>query len=319
MTSIKTVLNSFPDNEMRVDDEELRPAHYIFMWCDKVLYDESKYSAKVTDLVDVKNTTKSSSTGFDVGQDAFQFQNFGSEYETGGNCAGIAYYTASLFNTGAAPSSGSYSSSIYNNGDEIITWDISGDPENNTLIDTIISDYKDGSFVKNHKNSNGILDNLSGGEKEFIKMIASYFAQANDAADGANNLYYIDDSIGVYDWNIIENMMESLDNGKILILCMSKSNGKGHTINVVDYKISADGNTVKFTLYDNTYPNNMKKGSFIDNVLTVEKKEYAEGCTESFSYYYKPYSSCEYEYNSEEAACGFKSFVVMDSNLNKYN
>lgn len=315
MKVLKNFFNTFEANKLTsINTNYCTPAHFVFMWSDDVLFNLSDYKAEITNIKDVNKSSHSSSTGFITYSDAFQFQNFRTEYVTGGNCAGISYYTAMLFNNGSAPSSGSYSSDKYDVG-TTLTWDISGDEDNETLTDSGIYDYKDSSFVNDHKDSNKLMSNLSDGEEEFIKMISSYWAQVNDVTNSSNNIYYINDDYGAYSWDMIETMMDYLDNGKILLLGMMNSNGSGHMINVIDYTITADGSKVEFKLYDNNYPTNSRNGEKIDNVLTVTKKTCAEGYTESFTYYYKPYDDADFEYNSEYSKTGCKYFCVLDSDL----
>lgn len=105
-------------------------------------------------------------TIFDPYVDELPFQNFESEYGASGNCTGIAHLTSYLFNTGTYPSSGNY------NG---ITWDLSGDNNNSTLMDAGLSDYKTNTFVDDNSStlSNYIGDKLTSGEQEFVKMIGA--------------------------------------------------------------------------------------------------------------------------------------------------
>ena len=317
MKILKNFFGKHEENRLlTVNTNYCKAPHFIFMWCDSVIYDVEAVSAQVTNIVDVVEK-RSSNTGFLIYSDAFPFQNFKSEYAQSGNCAGIAYYTAKIFNDGTAPSSGSYSSTRYENNAGTVSWDISGDSDNKTLLDKNLYGYKDASFVSDHKNDSGLIDGLSSGENEFVKMIGSYWALTNDAADPSNNIYYVDSSTGVYSWDIIEQMMDALDDHKILILGMMNSQSAGHVVNVTNYTKSVDGNSVKFELYDNDFPCNQKKGKKIDNTLTVTKINCEKGCPESFSYYYKPYDDCKYEYNSDNNINGYKFFCVMDSELNK--
>ena len=315
MTALKNTMRHFTEHEIASSQDGIEGVKWVFCWCEKVIADESEYLANVTDIRD-NTAAKQSSTGFDVNKDALAFQNFSTEYVMGGNCAGIAYYTAELYNKKTAPSSGNHASSRYENGATSITWDISSDGDNKTLTDPGINDYKDSSFVANHGGAGNALTGLTEGEREFTKMISSYFALANDALSPENHIYYMSDTVGIYDWELIEKMEDYLDKGQILILGMMDNKSGGHAINVVDYKQSEDGETVYFTLYDNNYPGNTRKGNFIDNTLVVKKASFPEGRKESFTYYYKPYDSAKREYSSENNENGWKSFMVMDSNLN---
>lgn len=311
MTALKTIMKSFPFFRINEAEPKIGPKHLFLVWNDEVMLDSSTYKATVSSA----GVTSSSHTGFNVADDAFTFPNFSTQYTPGGSCAGIALYTARLYNNRTAASHGEVTSDKLSTANSL-SWDISNDSENDTLTDEGIGDYKSSSFTKDHKNDKGIMSDLSAGENEFIKMIASHWAEANDQMDSINHLYYISDETGVYSWEMIKQMEAELNKGNIIILGMADSNGGGHAINVVDYKTADNGNTVYFTLYDNNYPLNMKGSKSVNNVLKVVRKEYQQGVADSFSYYYKPYDDSTYEYNSEFSNAGFKCFQVMDSNLN---
>ena len=118
---------------------------------------------------------------------------------------------------------------------------------------------------------------------------------------------------------MIEDIEHYLDQGKILILCMRNSNSCGHVINIVGYRTEDEGDTVYFDLYDCNFPFNTHAGREINNVLEVKRKAYPEGCKDSFSYYYKPYDRCSYEYNSEYNKDGIKVFCVNDTEFNFFH
>ena len=312
MASLKAVTRAFPQFSLTKENPTPSFPNFLYMWSDEVILDANDYKAQAY----VNEYTKSSNTGFDVTKDAFAFKNFRTEYSNGGNCAGIAYYTAKLFKDGTMPTSGAYSSNRFSNGVTDISWDISGDPENDTLTDRVISDYKTADFEKEHRNSNKILEGLTSGENEFVKMMGAYWAEINTTFDAEHHLYSIDNDTGVYSWDMIKNMEAKLDNKEILILALASNTGSGHAINIVDYKTADNGDTVYFILYDNEFPQNMHKGTFNDNFLKVTRKSCSNGVEDTFSYFYKPYSDCDYEYNSEESNAGFKYMQVMDANMN---
>lgn len=312
MKALKAVTQMFPQFGLTKEDHKVGPQHMLYVWNSEVILNPDDYNA----VVEAGKEVKSSHTGFDVNTDALPFPNFSTEYASSGNCAGISYYTAKLFNEGSMPTSGSYTSDQYTNGAGSISWDISGDSDNDTLTDKGIFDYKTGKFVKEHRGDNGLLTGLTHGEAEFVKMMGAYWAQANDTMNPGDNLYMVNDNVGVYSWNTVEEMKKRLDNGQILILGLVSTSGGGHAVNIVDYKTSDNGDTIYFILYDNTFPQNAYKGIFNDNILVVTRKAYPEGVTDSFTYYYKPYKTCDYEFNSEYSEVGYKCMVVMDSNLN---
>lgn len=118
-------------------------------------------------------------TEFDPYIDELPFQNFESEYSTGGNCAGISYLTAYLFNTGSFPDAGEY------NG---VAWNISDDQENATLVDKGLYDYKTKDFIDNNSSytDNYIGEGLTAGESEFVKMIGACWKETNDNIPSLN-------------------------------------------------------------------------------------------------------------------------------------
>ncbi len=271
----------------------------------------------------------SSDTGFSTTGDEFAFPNFCSEYATGGNCAGIAYYTAYMFNKSEGIPKGEYKSSRYSDGSETLSWDITTDSENATLLDRGLASYKDMYFTGNHyKNGRKILTDLTPGEEEFVKMIGALWAKSNDVMDPVERVEDINPEYGAYSWDMIEEMMSYLDNKQILVLAMMDCDGYGHAINVVDYKkivkSGPDGEEIRviFNLYDNIFPRNHKSktgpAEIVNPVLIVDKKHCNSGYTESFSYSYKP-KDMNYEYSSTNNSYDLMEFVVMDSDFNVLN
>ena len=312
MKALKGALSQFSAFELTPQQPKVGPKHLLFVYNTQVILDADMYKAEIGKVESVA----SSNTGFNIAEDALRFPNFGSKYSAGGNCAGIAYYTAKLYNTGSWNTNGAYVSGRYDGTTESLSWDITADSQNTTLLDKGLGDFKSASFVKDHKDENGLLTGLTAGEDEFVKMIGANWAQTNDTMAPEDKLYLINDTTGVYDWNMIKAMEQKLDNKQILILGMANSDGNGHAVNIVDYRTADNGDTVYFTLYDNMFPLNQRKGQPVNNVLMVKRTSYADGITDSFMYEYKPYSDCKYIYSSEICAKGYKAFIVMDSEYN---
>jgi hypothetical protein len=252
-------------------------------------------------------------TAFDPYEDELPFQNFESEYAAGGNCAGISHLTAYLFNNGNIPSSGSY------NG---ISWDLSGDSENATLINRGLYDYKSRNFVDDNsgKNDNYIGEGLSAGEKEFVKMIGAYWSESNDKVD--LNQYVISSKQSYYDWTLAEKMMDYLDQGKVLCVGMLLNNGTGHEVNLYDYYYTSAGELI-FRVYDSNIPQNSRDGYELncDGACYLQCKEVIRpDGARSFVYLYWPIQDNN-GYLASSAYClmEYNAFVVTDENWNIFN
>lgn len=251
-------------------------------------------------------------TEFDPYIDELPFQNFESQYATGGNCAGISHLTAYIFNTGSLPTSGSY------NG---ITWDISVDAENKTLTDRGLYDYKGRFFVDENsgKNDNYLGEGLSSGEEEFVKMIGAFWSESNDKAD--LNEYVLSNG-RTYDWSLAEKMMAYLDQGKIICVGMLFKNGTGHEVNLYDYYFT-DAGELLFRVYDSNIPQNDREGYRLncDGACYLQCKEVIrQDGTSSFTYLYYPVKG-NTGYLAASATCLMEknAIVVTDENWNVFN
>lgn len=263
-------------------------------WSKKIL--PSEVSLCPTQYFDLEMITGINATGasedtFKTLEDTLPFQNFNSTISPGGNCAGIAHLTSYLFNTGSNPSSGSYAG---------ISWDISVDEANATLTNPGLSDYKDRDFRKNHKDSEGLLTvNLSKGEEEFIKMTGAYWAEANDRLNAEEYRCKKTKGQTNYSWKLIEDMMAVLDNNRILDAAFLYADGSGHVINIMSYEISeANPNLVIFRIYDSNYPGNKFSFENTDCHLYVQRVTSTYDNTDSFEYYYKPFTNDDRGYFS---------------------
>lgn len=251
-------------------------------------------------------------TEFDPYTDELPFQNFESQYATGGNCAGISHLTAYLFNTGTLPTSGSY---------DDISWDISGDKENDTLTDRGLYDYKNRFFVDENsgKNDNYLGEGLSAGEEEFVKMIGAFWAESNDRAD-LNE--YVMTNGQTNDWSLAEKMMAYLDRGKIICVGMLFKNGTGHEINLYDYYFTDEGELL-FRVYDSNIPQNDREGYRLncDGACYLQcKKMIRQDGTSCFTYLYYPVKG-NTGYLAASATClmDTNAIVVTDENWNVFN
>ena len=253
-------------------------------------------------------------TSFDPYADELPFQNFESEYATGGNCAGISYLTAYLFNNGSFPNTGEY------NG---ISWDISGDSENDTLVNSGLYDYKTRDFVDNHSgNDSNYIGGLglTTGESEFVKMIGSYWRETNDKLPKINETMISNEWSN--DWKLAENMMNYLDQGKILYVGLYLNSGIGHAINVYDYYFVNEDELI-FRVYDCNIPQ-----IHLDNYtlncdgacyLQCKKILRSDG-TYGLSYLYYPIQdNLGYMASSDYDLMRNSSIMVADENWNSLN
>ena len=290
---------------------------YLFCMINDSYVDDINYKHAV-----VSEIAQSSNTGFEIMKDELPFSNFKTTYSDGGNCAGIACFTAKLFNDKAFSSSGEYASEKYSDGSTELSWDLSVDEDNSTLLDPILSDYKENRFVVDHTKNSVLLNGLSDGETEFTKMIAAYWAKTNDKIGKKSYMHDIDSDYGDMSWEMIEEMKWYLDQKKILVIGLMDTDGYGHAVNIIGYSevIKNNTHTVSFILYDNEYPNNHRDfNKLVTPTLIVTRRACTEGYKDSFSFEYKPYADCSYKYSSSEGSTGKKMFVVMDSDFNVIN
>lgn len=251
-------------------------------------------------------------TTFDPYVDELPFQNFESLYAPGGNCAGISHLTAYLFNTGSMPATGSYNN---------ISWDLTTDEENTTLMDAGLYDYKERDFIDDNSGTsdNYIQTGLSDGEQEFVKMVGAYWTESNDKVKLNDYMMSNGES---NDWSLAENMMEYLDNGKILCVGMLLADGTGHEVNVYDYYFN-DSDELIFRVYDSNIPQN-KRGNLVINCdgacYLLCKEIIRQDGTSSFAYFYWPIEgNYGYMASSNDSLMERHAIVVTDENWNVFN
>jgi len=284
---------------------------------------------------DDKKENVESISSFNHAEETFPFTNFGSYVSPGGNCAGIAYVTACLHNTGTIGSDIYYDSDKYG----YFEYNLNNHSELSTLLDYGLNDYEhydwlpynevwedtngDGKkeFIKVEKQiaEGDYYENvLTESQKEFVDMIATYWAAVNDASH--QDIFSTYGKNGGYDYSMIEKMKKSLDNGKILICCYNvrQTISNGHCINITGYKVDEnDPDVTYFFVYDNNYRYSETSGGYnCDNYITVTRVEspyYVDG-TFSWSYYPTKNSQCWGTSDSEKF-----SFIVMDEEFYLYN
>lgn len=258
--------------------------------------------------------------------DFLPFGNFRTEVGTSGVCAGISHLTSYLHNTGNLKKDEkgefTYKGKTY-------SWDITKDPENKTLLDKGLSDFKTASFVNDHKDANSILSkNLTDGEKSFSNLISYYWAKGNNSFsvnDYAKGIEGTDSSkdawtMCFYNGTLIKNIVNQLDKGKYVDAYFLLDSGAGHAVNLIGYEkastsllgVSTQGYV--FYVYDCNYPG-------VTGTLTCEIHEHSNG-TESLIYNldipgasYKATSGASYSTKAGKLSL----FVALDSNYNILN
>lgn len=250
-------------------------------------------------------------TSFDPYKDELPFQNFGSKYNKSGNCAGIAYLTSYLYNQGTFPSNGNY-------GD--ITWNLTTDKDNATLMDAGLEDYKDKSFIDKNSGWNDVFidDGLTSGEREFVKMIGAAWKETNDTF--SFNDYLIDNQHGI-SWDNAEAIINRLDQGKIVTIGLAMKNG-GHMMNIYDYYY-VNNNEVLFRVYDNNIPQNHMDNYHLncDGACYLQcKKVLNENGSYNMLYIYYPVAGDDdYIASSDPDLSQRSALVITDETLTLYN
>ena len=257
-------------------------------------------------------TGHSEQIGFDIVKDTLPFPNFGTKISSGGNCMGIATLIAKLYNTGenSATGVGEYTD---------LSWDLSIDEENNTLTDIYLDDYKTADFKKQHLGLDGNISyNLSDGEKEFLRMVGSYFIDGNAKAEKCTEI--TPTLYKTYSMSRLNDVLTKYFNeNKVLTLCMYSWDGgrdennyrintKGHAVNIYGFTDNrkVDG-TYTIDVYDNNLPGELSKGLKVDiypDILDSFNFEFNGGM---FDGEYYGYSSYDHE--------AFM-FVILDEDQN---
>lgn len=258
-------------------------------------------------------------TGFDKNIDELPFQNFQSYIGNGGNCAGITHLTSYLFNRKELPSSGEYNCNV-NGNYEKITWNVGTAASNATLLDPGLIDYKDSNFVNFNSDSsnNYIGETLTDEEMEFVNMVGCFWSEGNDRIN-MNDYELTYEEKG--SMNLINKMIRSIDEGKVLDVYMSMKYGGAHAVNIYGYEW-VDKNSLKFYVYDNNLPQDNRSGfSMNESTCSVQVMIQKDAAgNEYFDYLYWPMSdNLEYMSTSKKGLMNTHSFVVMDENWNIFN
>lgn len=218
-------------------------------------------------------------TNFSMYVDELPFKNFGSDFNKGGNCAGITEYTAYVYNKGKYPASGSYDG---------ISWDLSKDKKNKTLMDKKIYSYKGRDFLEGKVDRDGVIinENLTNGEREFVKMIGAAWTENTNTVKMND---YLRSNGEMLSWDVEKKINWYLDHDKVVQVDLLLKNGTGHAIILYDYYFNKDGETI-YRVYDSNAPqdeSSIKK--MYQGFYLACKKEIAEDGSETFVYIYSPF------------------------------
>lgn len=296
--------------------------NYIFAY---VPYEDNGYdvgnAGSNSENASLNEDEQDKSQGFNKYRDELPFQNFSSEIGTGGNCVGIAHLTSYLYNNKRFPSKGSYKCKI-DGKKKKVSWNLSKDKANATLMDKELYDYKYSAFVDEHsaKSNNYLYKDLTEGEEQFKKMIGCYYAQGNDIID-LND--YVMENGARNEYSLIEKMTAYLDKGRILDVFMYMKGGYGHAVNVYGYDYTESGELV-FYVYDSNIPRDNCPGyemNFETCILQVKKLENGNG-PDTFEYIYYPFKGKEnitYMATSNWGTMQRNSIVVSDEEWNIFN
>ncbi len=291
------------------------------------------------------------STGFHMRYDTLPFANYSSEM-TDGHCAGIAELTTRLYNTGTIPATGSYT--LKQNHKKVpkgtvAHWDLTYDPENATLMDWGLYDFKDENFISKHTDENGELsyNGTTDGEKEFIRLVDAYWAEANETMPLSEEIVSSD---YLYTEEEFMKILAFLDTGKICTLDLWSEEFGGHSVNIVayNYVVPAAGATITddcyaLYIYDNNYPplsrilyvHNYKKEK---DVFPLDMTVF-EYYPEDLDYYYTnswlfdtqlkyweiteklgiPCNKNYVYYDDKQVITRYTAFVASDENYNQIN
>ena len=259
-----------------------------------------------TDVVIAKNFTI---------DEELLFKNFGSSINKDGNCAGISHYTALLFNTGTVDATGSYD--IDKIGDT--SWDLTFDPENKTLMDRFLADFKGAYFVRD-KGKDYVLDDdlLTDGEKQFVNMIGCFWAESNDKVKVNGHVKH--GFLSHYDYSLLDVIKKEIDSGKILDACIKLNSGY-HTVNIYGYSSDSKNPDVTYLyIYDSNIPGHGTSSLLLNDenvcIMKVTKTKKAFSDDYYMAYSYSPLVGNKYYANSSMMS---NCLIVCDENFNILN
>ncbi len=266
----------------------------------------TSYSSFKEDLL-AEEITGTETTFFNMEKETFPFCNFSTPYSPDGTCAGFAYYVANKHNSGTYAKKGT--EEVFRKGHEIdnitessISWDISKNEENATLLDYGVDDFHDFDYSKNF----GWFTNLQTRDEatqNFAKMLISGYFKYNRTS--TNNVF--EKNIPLYTYNeyfnkkTLDDVIKYLDTGKVLMLTLGqydinftkrfnehKSLGESlegtmHAVNIVGYEYPKDNpGHLYLRIYDNNIPVKYLRAG-CNNIIDIWEDE-----NKRFQFSYKP-------------------------------
>lgn len=271
----------------------------------------------VDDKYDNMSCTYCADSGFEVGVNAFPFQNLSTKVSSGGVCAGFSYVTTNVYNNGGMPKSinGVYdmSSSSYD-----LIW-------NKDLYNYKPSDKELALYADDKRKNENLLDSstMSSPDSEVVKALEHYWKEYNDDTrmtkfSWAWNSSF--DSVSLIEEGTVNKLVDQFKAGKIVSVSLLQTGGQ-HAINA--YKIVEDKNDpdiLYVKAYDNNFPNDMfwnadssKKVKY--DVTIVLKRVYEEswfGTKVKYAYVYNPIGSSSYNYGTYNDT--YDGIIFLDEN-----
>lgn len=252
-------------------------------------------------------------TSFDPYTDEFLFQNFGSKYGAGGNCAGIATFTSYLFNHGTFPSTGTYND---------ISYDLNNSVPNATLMDPGLDDFHKRAFVDDRSSAfDNYIDGTNDSEYQFINMIG-YCQQKTNATLREAGYCRLQSNDWLKDWSLVEKITSRLDQGEVVNIGIYLKEGYGHALTLYDYYYNNSGELI-FRVYDSNYPQNHMDDVELacDGACYLQcKKVLRSDGTYGLTYLYAPIANnSTYVSSSNPAIMDKNKFEIWDSDLNILN
>lgn len=289
-------------------EEKLRNILFVY-------YTYDDYLALQASKAEEEEEVPEEDPSFSFYADILPFDNFSTRFSGGGVCAGFAHLTSYLFNNKCLDQpkgSFTYTGQKYE-------WDIAADPENATLLDRYLRDYKNSFFSYHHTSEEGFLESgLTKGEQDFVNLINYYWLKGNQAFNSNDYMKGIDGkdkdkdlwTMNLYDSEVVRNMVKELDAGRIVDGYFWLNIGSGHVVNIYGYEktethLNFGDEGYVFYVYDNNNPDE-------PGTLTVEITEHANG--KEYMFYLLNVPGVNYAASSNNGRRNL--FVVLDSDFN---
>ena len=264
---------------------------------------ESESDNLVDDKYSNMSCTYCADSGFDVGVNAFSFQNLSTEVSSGGVCAGFGYITTNIYNNGSMPKSISNSYDMSGNSYNLI-WN--KQLYNYDVTDDELALYNDNIRANENKLNSST---MSSPDNEVVKALEYYWKKYNDETRMAKFNWAWNNSMDTYtyiDASTVDNLVKQFAAGKIVTVSLLKSDSQ-HAINA--YKITEDVNDpdiLYIKAYDNNFPNDMFWSSDSSNKVKYDvtitlKRVYEKtwyGTKVKYEYVYNPIYSSSYIYST---------------------